>query len=147
MSKDHIENPEDYSDIPEVKLPEEGFKSEIPEALLQDCSAKDRYLYESLSEMKGYIKWSAPIVLDSNRQVRKTNGRVNQNEKDIDNLEEQIKSWINFKNWVFKTVKNKYFIMGMAVIIFLCLYPFAIYVSKIGGVLAVAQSIIKAIWS
>jgi hypothetical protein len=136
-------NPEDDSDIPEIKLPDGGFKAELPDSLLHECSEKDRYLYESLGQMKEYIRWSAPIMVDLNKQVRRTNGRVTKSEDDIDQLTEKIKSWIKFKDNVLNIVKSKYFIIGAAILVFLCLFPVVSFINTSGGLVKFIEGVIK----
>lgn len=136
-------NPEDNSDIPEVRIPDGGFKAEIPEFLLQDCSPKERYILEQLGALENYTKWSAPIAVDSNRSIRRTNGRVNRAEDDIKQLKDQIQSWINFKMIVHKVVTNKYFIIAVAVLALVILFPVVSYITSTGGLVKFAEIVIK----
>lgn len=128
--------PEYDSDIPEVKIPDNGFKSDLPDFLLEGCSPKDKYMFEILGEVKHYMNWSAPIIVDSNLQVRKTNGRVNK-------LEDQISSWVNFKQGLFKLLKNKYVIIFLAFVIFVALFPLVNWINSTGGLVSFIQTIIK----
>lgn len=68
--------PEDLSDIPPVEVPNDGFASEVPPYLLANKSEAEQYIITSMSQMSAYIKWSAPILVESNKSIRITNGRV-----------------------------------------------------------------------
>lgn len=136
-------NPEDNSKIPQLHIPEGGFKADIPDALLQDCSEKDRYLYETLGSMKHYIDWSSKVLIDSNFESRKTNGRVLKNEADISILESQIKSWIGFKEGFVKFIKNRYTIITIGFLIFVALFPLVSWINATGGLVKFIENIIK----
>jgi hypothetical protein len=71
---DDTSHPEEESTIPELKLPD--LKSDIPAHLLAEASPESKYILEQLSVLSQYAKWSAPVLLDSNAQSRRTNGRL-----------------------------------------------------------------------
>lgn len=74
--RDNTSHPEEESEIPHAKLPLEGFSSQIPDYLLIGKSESEVYILKEVSKMSQYIEWSAPIIVDSNLSIRKTNGRV-----------------------------------------------------------------------
>ena len=75
-SDDTASHPEDQSEIKAAELPAQGFSSQIPDYLLAGKSESESYILKEVSKMSQYIEWSAPIILDSNLSIRKTNGRV-----------------------------------------------------------------------
>lgn len=74
MPDEPIRHIEEESTYPEVKLPE--LKSDIPAHLLSEASPESKYILEQLSVLSQYAKWSAPVMVEMNTQVRKTNGRL-----------------------------------------------------------------------
>jgi hypothetical protein len=73
MSDDH---PEEHSDIAPIELPEGGFQSRIPPHLLEGKPESEQYILNEVSKMGHFIEWAAPILLSSNLEARKTNGKV-----------------------------------------------------------------------
>ena len=120
--------------------------NQIPPYLLADCSPQDRYLIETVFELNEKVDSQKEILTRVENQTTATNGRVTKAEDNIQILTDQIKSWTLFKHRVFKVATNKYFIVTASLAIFCTLYPIAIYVSKSGGIVAMAESIAKAIW-
>ena len=76
MPDDTASHPEDQSEIKAAEVPPQGFQSQIPEYLLAGKSESEAYILKEVSKMSQYIEWSAPIIVDSNLSIRKTNGRV-----------------------------------------------------------------------
>jgi hypothetical protein len=74
MPDEPIRHIEEESSYPEVKLPD--LKSDIPVHLLTDASPESKYILEQLSVLSQYAKWSAPVLVETNQQTRKTNGRL-----------------------------------------------------------------------
>lgn len=70
------DRPEDHSDIEPISLPPNGFQSRIPAYLLEGKSDSEQYVLNEVSKMGHFIEWSAPILLSSNVEARRTNGRV-----------------------------------------------------------------------
>jgi hypothetical protein len=120
--------------------------SRIPDYLLKDCTPAQKWLMENVFDLKQNIKSLQEGLERVEIQTTKTNGRVTKSEDNIENLQNQIKSWINLKNNIINGLTNKYVIIGAAIGVFLCLYPLAIYVSKVGGPLSFFTSIAKSIW-
>lgn len=68
--------PEDKSDIAVLALPNGGFQSRIPAHLLKDKSEEEQYIFGEVSKMASFIEWSAPIIVATHEQSRRTNGRL-----------------------------------------------------------------------
>ena len=75
------------SAYPIIELPE--FYSTIPEHLLQDVSRENRFVMENLNIQTQYIKWLCESAVDTNHQVRKTNGRL----KKVETWKEKLSAW------------------------------------------------------
>lgn len=75
MNDLHVDHQTEYSSTyPELELPH--FESTIPEHLLQDVSKETRFVMENINIQTQYIKWLCEAAIDTNHQVRKTNGRL-----------------------------------------------------------------------
>lgn len=66
--------PEKYSDIPLLKIP--IFESDLPGYISSKLSDQERWLYESTSQMNQRLSYITDVVVDMNREQRKTNGNV-----------------------------------------------------------------------
>lgn len=75
------------STYPIIELPD--FHSTIPEHLLQDVSRENRFVMENLNIQTQYIKWLCESAVDTNHQVRKTNGRL----KKVETWKEKLSAW------------------------------------------------------
>ena len=71
MSEDNLNNTSNY---PELKMPE--YESSIPEHLLEGVSKDTKFIMENLNIQTQYIKWLCEAAINTNEQVRKTNGRL-----------------------------------------------------------------------
>ncbi len=80
-------NTEHESEYPPLSLP--VFESEIPEHLLKNVSQEDRFLMENINVQTQYIKWLCQSAVDTNLQVRKTNGRLRR----VEIWKEKINNW------------------------------------------------------
>ncbi len=89
--------PEDDSEIPAITLPPGGFTSRIPPHLLAGKTESEQYMLNAVSRMDHFVEWAAPLLVDSNRQSRRTNGRVT-------NLEKVRDSWKSKKGMVVMLV-------------------------------------------
>lgn len=69
-------HPEDKSEMAIAEIPPQGFQSTIPEYLLKDKTEAEAYILTEVSKMSQFIEWAAPVILESNLNIRKTNGRV-----------------------------------------------------------------------
>lgn len=67
-------NTEHESTYPPLNLP--TFESEIPEHLLKGVSQETRFVMENINIQTQYIKWLCEAAIDTNLQVRRTNGRL-----------------------------------------------------------------------
>lgn len=76
MSKDDNPRFEENSDIAPVTLPAGGFQSRLPAYLLDGKSEAERYLLNEMSRNTHFIEWAAPILVSSNLESRKTNGKL-----------------------------------------------------------------------
>lgn len=64
------------SDIPVTTLPTDGFQSRIPPYLLEGKSESEQFMLNEMSKMGHFIEWAAPLMINSNLEQRKTNGKV-----------------------------------------------------------------------
>lgn len=81
--------PEDLSDLPLVEVPPNGFQSDLPEYLLKDKSEAERYILTEMSRTSAFVRWAAPILVESNASIRATNGRV----KSLEAFRAMFQSW------------------------------------------------------
>lgn len=72
----------------ELVIPE--FRSDIPEYLTENLSAKDKHIMQTLSEIKHNALWQSPVLAKLYKQAQITNGRVNESEEKIEALEKRI---------------------------------------------------------
>ena len=75
MADDDL-HPEDSSEIKPISIPVNGFSSTIPSYLLEGKTESEQYLLNEVSKMSNFISWCAPILVSSNLEARRTNGRV-----------------------------------------------------------------------
>ena len=87
MNTEEHDQHEHHSTYPQIELPE--FHSTIPEHLMRDVSQETRYVMESLNIQTQYIKWLCEAAVDTNQQVRKTNGRL----KKVELWKEKLSTW------------------------------------------------------
>ena len=64
------------SSYPPLKVPDGGWKSAIPEHLLADADPATKWIMEEMSKNSQAIEWACHGLVDTNEQVRKTNGRL-----------------------------------------------------------------------
>ena len=73
------------------------FESQIPEHLLKDASASDRYIMESLSKLLQQSEWSTEAAMVHDQNIRLTNGRLRAVEGDVthykSNWQSVTKGW------------------------------------------------------
>lgn len=116
------------SDIPEIKLPDGGFQSSTPKFLLEGKNDSEKYLLDSVGKINHYIDWSAEKLVAISQEVRKTNGRVNRNSKDIEDIkltQEKFKSLssdlediVNTKRLIEKVFFSKIAWAGVSIFLF-----------------------------
>jgi hypothetical protein len=87
MSDHNIEHAENESTYPELHVKE--FESEIPEHLLVGVSEETRFVMENINIQTQYIKWLCNAVIDTNLQVRRTNGRLRR----VELWKDKINNW------------------------------------------------------
>lgn len=78
------------SDYPEISLPIGGFKSNIPEYLLHESDPQMKWLMEEMSKNTQATNFGVTAAIDTNTQVRKTNGRLKMAEKNITDLKQDV---------------------------------------------------------
>ncbi len=78
------------SDYPELVIPPDGWKSNIPEHLLRDASAADRWLMEEMSKNTQATEFCVHAAVNTNDQVRRTNGRLKGAERNIIGLQQDL---------------------------------------------------------
>ena len=99
MEKDDYINPQDISSIPPLEL--EEFECKIPQHYLDKCKNDDmKFVMEKVSESSEAIKWLCNAMIDTNRQVRHTNGRLKMAETDI----RKLSTWQKIANGKSKTL-------------------------------------------
>ena len=77
------------STYPKLELPE--FESTIPPHLLTGVSRENQFVMENINIQTQYIKWLCEAAIDTNQQVRKTNGRL----KKVESWKDKISSiWV-----------------------------------------------------
>lgn len=77
------------SAYPQLQLPE--FESTIPAHLLKGVSKENQFVMENINIQTQYIKWLCEAAIDTNQQVRMTNGRL----KKVETWKEKISSvWV-----------------------------------------------------
>ena len=77
------------STYPQLELPE--FESTIPSHLLTGVSRENQFVMEHINIQTQYIKWLCQAAVDTNQQVRKTNGRL----KKVETWKEKLSSmWV-----------------------------------------------------
>lgn len=81
--------PEESSDIPVLELPKDGFQSRIPPSLLAGKPDEEQFILNEVSKMAAFAEWAAPILVSSNLEARKTNGRV----KRLEGWKNMFSSW------------------------------------------------------
>jgi hypothetical protein len=81
-SADSSQPPFHKSSYPELKVPAK-WESSIPEHLLADTDPATRWIMEELSKNTKAIEWACHGLVDTNTQVRNTNGRLLKAEADI----------------------------------------------------------------
>ncbi len=79
------------SDYPELRLPEGGWKSNIPSHLLTDCEPQMAWLMQEMSKNTQATEWNSHASIEISQNVRKTNGRLKGAERNIIDLQADIK--------------------------------------------------------
>lgn len=104
-----LNNDQPSSDYPELTIPPGGFKSNIPEHLFKDDDPQMRWLMEEMSKNTQATEFCVRALIDTNAQVRKTNGRLKSAEQKIINLQEDaevLKKQMISINPVISTVNS-----------------------------------------
>lgn len=71
-----------------------AYKSQIPEHLLVDTTAAERFLMEQISIMRQNMDWSIQAHLSQDRHLRYTNGKVRRHDMDIAVLKDDKRSFL-----------------------------------------------------
>lgn len=87
----HSQDSADDSTYPILERPE--FKSSIPEHLLKDASASDRYILEQLSILSQSVPWLVEAAMTNNHLIRATNGRLLKAESNISEYKSDKKAF------------------------------------------------------
>jgi hypothetical protein len=74
INEDESDNISHKSNYPELEKP--SFHDNIPSHLLVNIDEKDRYVIQQLSMISQQNEWLIRAAIDTNEQVRHTNGRV-----------------------------------------------------------------------
>lgn len=100
---------ESQSDYPQLKLPQDGWKSNIPEHLLTNAEPEIAWLMQEMSKNTQATEWNSRAALDTNNQVRKTNGRLKNAEHKVEVMEAEIislKSQMAVVNPIVNTIST-----------------------------------------
>lgn len=92
--------PEDQSEIEAIALPINGFQSRIPPYLLEGKTESEQYILMEVSKFSEFSTWAAKILVDSNLQARKTNGRV----RNLEAWRGLFTSWYGFAGAVLSVI-------------------------------------------
>lgn len=87
MTHDNNDSLADDSTYPVLEMPE--FESTIPEHLLHDVSKENRFVMENINIQTQYIKWLCQAAIETNQQVRTTNGRL----KKVESWKDKLSNW------------------------------------------------------
>lgn len=80
------------SDYPELKLPPDGWKSNIPAHLLDSADPEMKWLMQEMSKNTQATEWNGRAALDTNVHVRKTNGRLKSAEQSVIDLKADVET-------------------------------------------------------
>lgn len=97
------------STYPQLELPE--FESTIPPHLLNGVSPENQFVMEHINIQTQYIKWLCEAAIDTNQQVRKTNGRL-----------KKVESWKDKLSSLWVTVGALFTFLSTVVIIAVKVY-------------------------
>jgi len=114
---DDKDKKKDESSYPPLERPQ--FHSNIPPHLLQGVDDQTKYVIESLSLIDQQNQWLIKAAIDTNEQVRHTNGRV----KNLEKVRDKITSF-----WVV--------LMGII-----------LSLSTILGLIALIIKMVKGVWN
>lgn len=82
------------SRYPELKMPEDGFKSSIPAHLLEGCTPQMKWLLEEVSKNTQATEFACKAVVEQNNHLRALNGKTFKNEKAIAEANEVIEGLV-----------------------------------------------------
>lgn len=105
------------SDIPEIKLPDGGFQSKTPEYLLEGKVDSEKWMLQNMGKLMSFMEWAGPTLLSTHNEVRKTNGRVTKNARDIYDIKRNsailsditpdLKEMVGTKKFIEKVASSK----------------------------------------
>lgn len=114
---------EDFSDIPVLQVP--SFSSTVPEPLKESCDPTTRYILDQISIITQQQEYLIRVMVDSNKQQRRTNGQVKQlrgwreqAQKQIKAIEEADENFGPIREWVTKVThgwRGILFLAGLVV--------------------------------
>lgn len=79
------------SQYPELHIPEGGWKSNIPEHLLENASKSDIWLMEEMSKNSQATDFACRGAVDLSRHLRTLNGKTYKTEKATSDLADDVK--------------------------------------------------------
>lgn len=125
------------SRFPELNVPVEGWRSNIPEHLLKDCEPQMVWLLQEVSKNTQATNFACHGVTDISRHLRGLNGKVYKNEEklgrakeDLETLKEQAQAVSPFLKPIsmFATLWSysifKWFFVGGIIFFLFVLYPY-----------------------
>ena len=78
------------SQYPEIRLPEGGWQSSIPPHLLDNADPQMSWLMQEMSKNTQATEFCSRAAVDTNGQVRKTNGRLKSAEAKVIELQSDV---------------------------------------------------------
>ena len=96
-----VKNPEEYSEHPILRKKE--FESKIPDHMLQDSPDDVKYMMHAQSVIDQKLDWLIDAAVDTNLQVRRTNGQVKQLREWRKDADEQLNKITSINSQVSAT--------------------------------------------
>ena len=152
MPSPNESQPQFESRFPELKFPEEGWKSTIPSHLLEGCDDQTKWLLEEISKNTQATNFACHAVVDVSKHLRTLNGRTYKSEKavfeakqEVETLKGQAKAVTPFLKpismfaalWEYSVFRI--FFIGGALFFLFVLYPWLLKM----GLLELLDSYIK----
>ncbi len=83
-------NPPFQSQYPELKIPVEGFKSSLPEHLLEGADRQTQWIMNEISRNSAATEFACHGAVELSSHLRALNGKTYKNEKGLSEVKDQI---------------------------------------------------------